>query len=195
MPMMQKLPPTNTSTPYGPIDILPQISSLQSVELVVTFNLPGSEPVSLQANEIQTLSWRQTESRPLISFFAEKSSATYTLIMTDPDAPTPNDTKYAYWRHWIQPGLRPSAPGEEAQSDKAPLTEYMAPGKKDPSADAHRYLFILFREPGPEHPYHALVKSDVGAENFEARRSFDAKEWISKYGLEPVALVWFWGSG
>lgn len=44
----------------------------------------------------------------------------------DPDAPTPEDPKFAFWRHWVLPGL--SAKGEKT---KAALTEYLGPGAKD----------------------------------------------------------------
>lgn len=54
------------------------------------------------------------------------------LMLIDPDAPTPDDPKFAYWRHWVLPGLKPltSADGIVAQT-KPVLTEYLAPGPKD----------------------------------------------------------------
>ncbi|KAF8484182.1 phosphatidylethanolamine-binding protein [Gautieria morchelliformis] len=198
MSPLQQFPPTN-SPPYGPIDLLPQITSSHPIEFTVTFTHPssGSDPITLGSSAAARLAWQQTEARPTISFSAEPAheDATYTVLMTDPDAPTPHDTKYSYWRHWIQPGLRPSESSIAEKSQKAPLTEYLGPGKKDPLADPHRYLILLLREPSAEHPYHSLTTSDVGAEKFEARRAFDAPAWIKKYDLAPVALIWFWGSG
>lgn len=54
------------------------------------------------------------------------SSNSYTLLLVDPDAPTPEDPKFAFWRHWVLPGL--TAKGEQT---KPALTEYLGPGAKD----------------------------------------------------------------
>lgn len=72
---------------------------------------------------------------PTVSFASEvgaSSSASYTLILTDPDAPTPDDPKFAFWRHWILSGLQPlsGASGEVAVT-KGPVTDYLGPGPKD----------------------------------------------------------------
>jgi hypothetical protein len=52
----------------------------------------------------------------------------YTLLLTDPDAPTPDDPKFAYWRHWVVSGLQPS---ESPEASAKTLTEYLGPGPKD----------------------------------------------------------------
>ncbi|KAI1138251.1 hypothetical protein F5Y05DRAFT_413565 [Hypoxylon sp. FL0543] len=31
----------------------------------------------------------------------------YTLILADPDEPTPEHPKYAFWWHWVVSGLKP----------------------------------------------------------------------------------------
>lgn len=54
-------------------------------------------------------------------------SKRYMLFLIDPDAPTPDDPKFAYWRHWVVSGL---APGQGMDSGKV-LTEYLGPGPKD----------------------------------------------------------------
>jgi len=60
------------------------------------------------------------------------SSASYTLMLVDPDAPTPEDPKFAFWRHWVLPGLQPLAgvDGVVAQTKPA-VTDYLGPGPKD----------------------------------------------------------------
>lgn len=52
------------------------------------------------------------------------ASKTFLFMMIDPDAPTPADPKFAYWRHYVISGLRPS--GEEGKGET--LTEYLSPG-------------------------------------------------------------------
>ncbi|GMG15890.1 unnamed protein product [Aspergillus oryzae] len=56
-----------------------------------------------------------------------ESPEKYTLLLIDPDAPTPDDPKFAYWRHWVVSGLQPSGAPETVQT----LTEYLGPGPKD----------------------------------------------------------------
>lgn len=77
---------------------------------------------------------------PSILFAPEKdgSAASYAFFLTDPDAPTPDDPKFAFWRHWVLAGLQPSAnKAIEVTADHA-LTEYLGPAPKD------EYVFELF---------------------------------------------------
>ena len=54
-------------------------------------------------------------------------------MLVDPDAPTPEEPKFAYWRHWVVPGLQPTrgTDSELVAETKRPLTEYLGPGPKD----------------------------------------------------------------
>lgn len=108
--------------------------------------------------------------------------------MIDPDAPTPDDPKFAYWRHWVVSKI--PANGSGVESGKT-LTQYLAPGPKDDSKP-HRYLFLLYREPDE---LKELSKADVGGEEFVDRRSFGAKEWVEKWGLELVGVNFMLGAG
>ncbi|KAF7586719.1 hypothetical protein BBP40_008398 [Aspergillus hancockii] len=166
------------SAPLIPEDFSP------STELEVTF---GERSVSL-GNLFRV---SEVKSAPKISFAPEKeelpSPQKYTLLLTDPDAPTPDDPKFAYWRHWVVSGLQPSG---SAVASAQTLTEYLGPGPKDNSRP-HRYLFLLFREPKGL----SLSKEDVGGEEFTDRRSFKAAEWAQKHELELVAVNWMLGAG
>ncbi|KAH6660880.1 phosphatidylethanolamine-binding protein [Truncatella angustata] len=131
---------------------------------------------------------------PTVSFSPEagaSSSASYTLILTDPDAPTPDDPKFAFWRHWILSGLQPlSGNGGLVAVTKGPVTEYLGPGPKDDSKP-HRYLFLLYREPeGLD-----LKKEDAGGEEFVQRRSFKPAEFAEKFGLKLVSVNWMTCAG
>ncbi|KAF2190971.1 PEBP-like protein [Zopfia rhizophila CBS 207.26] len=134
----------------------------------------------------------EVKSEPTISFAAPVSH-TYTLLLVDPDAPTPDDPKFAYWRHWIVSGIKTS-PSPEDNSNSVDtgttLTQYLAPGVKDESAP-HRYMFLLYQEP----PNLSLSKSDVGGEEFVERRSFKADEWVRQHGFELVGVNWMTGAG
>jgi phosphatidylethanolamine-binding protein (PEBP) family uncharacterized protein len=68
---------------------------------------------------------------PSVTFAAETDApedASYSFILADPDAPTPDDPKFAFWRHWVVSGLRPQGAGGRPPSE---LTAYLGPGPKD----------------------------------------------------------------
>ncbi|KAM0351032.1 hypothetical protein ACHAPU_002813 [Fusarium lateritium] len=130
---------------------------------------------------------------PSIQFAPEADApgdATYMLLLVDPDAPTPDDPKFAFWRHWVLPGLRPLSSGDTVAQGKPALTEYLGPGPKDDSKP-HRYLLLLYRQPASLD----LAKEDVGGEEFTQRRSFDTTKFVEKYGLQLVGVNWFLGAG
>ncbi|KAK0121676.1 hypothetical protein ONS95_009961 [Cadophora gregata] len=176
----------------GSIPLIPSTFKLSTI-LGIKF---GDRPVTY--GEIFRVS--ECKVAPTISFAPEEdkdASTSYTLLLVDPDAPTPEEPKFAFWRHWVVSGLEPSkvVPGsvatEQAVASKAPLTEYLGPGPKDDSTP-HRYLFLLFREPAGGL---SLSKADVGGEEFVDRRSFKAAEWVAKHGLELVSVNWMLGAG
>jgi phosphatidylethanolamine-binding protein (PEBP) family uncharacterized protein len=137
----------------------------------------------------------QVKEQPIISIrpAPASSASTYTFMMIDPDAPTPDDPKFGYWRHWVVSAI--SLPSETTSSDDitargTTLTPYLAPGPKDESGP-HRYLFLLFEETIGE----SLGKPDVGGEEFVERRSFRAEELVVKKGLKLVGVQWMRGVG
>ncbi|KAG9249546.1 phosphatidylethanolamine-binding protein [Emericellopsis atlantica] len=135
----------------------------------------------------------ECKAAPSVSFAPEANStesSTYMLLLIDPDAPTPDDPKFAFWRHWVVSGLRPDAAPASNEGSPSVLTEFLGPGPKDESAP-HRYLFLLFREPQSL----SLAKDDVGGEEFVQRRSFDAAKFVSSNGLQLVAVNWMLCAG
>ncbi|KAI0853324.1 PEBP-like protein [Daldinia vernicosa] len=115
-----------------------------------------------------------------------EGDASYLFILTDPDAPTPDDPKFAFWRHYVVSGLKPSGKDGEGKV----LTEYLGPGPKDDSKP-HRYFFLLYREPAGL----SLAKEDVGGEEFVQRRSFKPAEFAEKHGLSLVGVNWMTCAG
>ncbi|KAK3904808.1 PEBP-like protein [Staphylotrichum tortipilum] len=123
-----------------------------------------------------------------------KAEQKVTLMLLDPDAPTPDDPKFAYWRHWVVSNI--SLPGNQAAAHEITgtgrtLTEYLAPGPKDESGP-HRYLFLLFLESDGGL---VLEKGDVGGEAFVDRRSFGVEAFVERCGLRLVAVEWMRGVG
>ncbi|RMZ68773.1 phosphatidylethanolamine-binding [Pyrenophora seminiperda CCB06] len=136
----------------------------------------------------------------------ESSNVTYTFMMIDPDAPTPEDAKYAYWRHWVVTSISGAAgtgggggggasldgnEDEDITARGTTLTPYLAPGPKDESGP-HRYLFLLFEE---KDEAGGLDKADVGGDEFVERRSFRAEEVVERKELKLVGVQWMRGVG
>ncbi|OAQ71333.1 phosphatidylethanolamine-binding protein [Pochonia chlamydosporia 170] len=136
----------------------------------------------------------EVKKAPSVQFDPEPEASidtSYMLMLVDPDAPTPDDPKFAFWRHWVLPGLQPLRDVDGVVGETKPaLTEYLAPGPKDDSRP-HRYLFLLFREP---HGL-SLSKEDVGGEEFVQRRSFNTATFITRHGLKLVGMNWMLGAG
>ncbi|KAI0014998.1 phosphatidylethanolamine-binding protein [Xylariomycetidae sp. FL0641] len=130
---------------------------------------------------------------PAVTFSAEPDAdadpgARYTFVLTDPDAPTPDDPKFAFWRHWVVSGLRP---GDGTTSEANTLTAYLGPGPKDDSKP-HRYLFLLYREPAGGVQ---ATKEDLGGDEFVQRRSFKPQEFAERKGLVLVGVNWMTCAG
>ncbi|KAH8707551.1 phosphatidylethanolamine-binding protein [Phaeosphaeriaceae sp. PMI808] len=134
----------------------------------------------------------QVKDVPTISISPQTSPYSFTLMLIDPDAPTPDDPKFAYWRHWVVSNISPAnlASGADVVSSGKTVTTYLAPGPKDESGP-HRYLFLLFKEPEGT----VFAREDVGGEEFVDRRSFGAVRFVEKWGLELVGAQWMRGVG
>ncbi|XP_014554876.1 hypothetical protein COCVIDRAFT_17422 [Bipolaris victoriae FI3] len=137
----------------------------------------------------------QIAEQPVISISStpnsSSSASTYAFMMIDPDAPTPDDPKFAYWRHWVITSIPSTvSPTEDITSKGKTLTQYLAPGPKDESGP-HRYLFLLFEEKEGE----TLERAEIGGEEFVERRSFRAEELVAKKGLKLVGVQWMRGVG
>ncbi|KAF9592956.1 hypothetical protein IFM89_019260 [Coptis chinensis] len=99
----------------------------------------------------------------------------YTLVMTDPDAPSPSEPSMREWIHWLVvdiPG------GTHAGRGKESLT-YMGPS---PPVGIHRYVLVLFRQ-----------KNSLNIDDPpEIRANFSTRNFANQLDLGlPVATVYF----
>jgi phosphatidylethanolamine-binding protein (PEBP) family uncharacterized protein len=167
----------------------PIIPASFTPSILITVNFPK---ISASGGVFVRVS--QVSAQPTIKIFSAppESPSSFTFMLIDPDAPTPADPKFAYWRHWVVCNIPSSTlnGGENIVENGTTLTPYLAPGPKDESGP-HRYLFLLFREPEGL----VLSKEDVGGDEFVERRSFGAKEFMEKWGLELVGVQWMRGVG
>ncbi|KEH17361.1 putative phosphatidylethanolamine-binding protein [Medicago truncatula] len=112
--------------------------------------------------------------KPRVDIGGEDMRSAYTLIMTDPDAPSPSDPHLREHLHWMVTDI----PGTTDVSFGNEIVEYENP---KPVIGIHRYVFILFKQRGRQ-----TVRSPSSRDNFNTRR-FSQE---NNLGL-PVAAVYF----
>ncbi|CAA7402213.1 unnamed protein product [Spirodela intermedia] len=99
----------------------------------------------------------------------------YTLVMTDPDAPSPSDPTMREWVHWIVVDI----PGGTDPSQGRELLQYMGPR---PPVGIHRYVFALFRQRGAFPPIPPPTP----------RSNFCTRDFAAQFDLAlPVAGVYY----
>ncbi|KAF9045780.1 PEBP-like protein, partial [Hymenopellis radicata] len=165
-----------------------------SVLFSITYPTGIEALLSSELTREDTLDEPEINFTPMQNVLGATEEPTYTLVMTDPDAPSRAEPKYRQFRHWVITGLKSPALGSSetanlvAVKTKPSTTPYRPPGPP-PGTGYHRYTFILFEEPagGLTIPEGAV---EHGAE-LEQRRKWSAFEFGKKYGLTLVGANYF----
>jgi phosphatidylethanolamine-binding protein (PEBP) family uncharacterized protein len=99
----------------------------------------------------------------------------YSLLMVDPDAPSPDDPKMREWLHWVVVNI----PGSDV-SKGFTMTPYNGP---TPPRGTHRYVFLLYEQPEGV----TLPKSHI-----KQRAKFHADKWAKDHKLgDPIGATYF----
>jgi large subunit ribosomal protein L35 len=107
--------------------------------------------------------------------FSENAGKFYTILMVDPDAPSPTNPIYKYWLHMliintnqiIVPYNPPDPPGNSGK---------------------HRYYICLYEQPMK------INKDTINIRNNDfsiKRKNFQLDDFVNKYGLKKIASVYF----
>ncbi|GLT63535.1 hypothetical protein SLA2020_360940 [Shorea laevis] len=112
---------------------------------------------------------------PKITISGHNSKDLYTLVMTDPDAPSPSEPSMREWVHWIVVDI----PGGTNPNQGKEILHYVGPR---PPVGIHRYVLVLFQQKGPL----GLVDQPTSRANFSTRAFAEHLD----LGL-PVATVYF----
>ncbi|KAL2020595.1 hypothetical protein VTK56DRAFT_8183 [Thermocarpiscus australiensis] len=130
------------------------------------------------------------------------SKATYVITLTDPDAPSRHDPKWAEFCHWIASGaLKPDAAGRAGGASEDPdgcvqrlsdLDEVMPYKPPAPPAKTgkHRYVFLAFVPAnGTTERLHLSKPSDRQHWGYDTEEgeTKGVREWAGENGLIPVA--------
>ncbi|KAJ8588360.1 PEBP-like protein [Rhizopogon salebrosus TDB-379] len=199
MPLLDPLTAVRTAlTDAGVIpDVIPADPPfIPKALLVVTF------PTGQEALLGNTLTKADAADEPTVAFtpmqVPDVSEPTYTLVMTDPDAPSRKDPKFGQWRHWVTTGVKapPISTFETgdlaAQLTKPAVTPYYPPAPPK-GTGPHRYVFLLYQEPSSDFsiPANAPERKTEPAD----RRNWNAAKFADEYGLKLVAVNFFYVNG
>jgi phosphatidylethanolamine-binding protein (PEBP) family uncharacterized protein len=111
--------------------------------------------------------------QPTISFNGSKGHL-YTIVMTDPDAPSPTQPTSREWLHWLVVNL--PGDGKESIATVTAITPYAPPS---PPKGTHRYVFVLLQQNAPI----------SGTLSIPSRKGFSVRSFAQTHSLQPVAAV------
>lgn len=124
---------------------------------------------------------KQVKEIPEVNYEADED-AYYTLIMTDPDAPSRQNPKSREWQHWLVVNI----PGHNVANGQT-LSEYVGSGPPK-NTGLHRYVFIVYKQNGK------INFNEPHRSNTEGRTrgKFSAEKFAEKYNLgKPCAGNFF----
>ncbi|XP_075148656.1 protein D3-like [Haematobia irritans] len=128
-------------------------------------------------NKGNELTPTQVQNEPNVEWEAGEG-VFYTLLMTEPDAPSRNDLTMREWQHWLVVNI----PGNNITKGTI-LSEYQGSGP-DQGTGLHRYVYLLFKQPKAiqfDETYSAATST-------KGRPHFSTRRFIKKYDLGiPIA--------
>uniref|UniRef100_A0A915CT60 Phosphatidylethanolamine-binding protein n=1 Tax=Ditylenchus dipsaci TaxID=166011 RepID=A0A915CT60_9BILA len=130
-----------------------------------------------------TLTPTQVKNQPKVSWEAQDGSL-YTLIKTDPDAPSRKEPTHREWHHWLVVNI----PGNDVSKGET-LAEYVGAGPP-PGTGLHRYVYLVYQQSGGKisDPEHGHLTNTSG----DKRGGFKTSAFVQKHGLgDPVAGNFF----
>lgn len=123
----------------------------------------------------------QVKSQPYVEWEGDENTF-YTLIMTDPDAPSRDEPKFREFKHWLVGNIL----GNDVTKGEI-ISAYVGSG---PPKDTglHRYVFLLYKQNGKLE----FDEARVGNNSREERPKFHADKFATKYNLgQPIAGNFF----
>ncbi|CAH1270244.1 PEBP1 [Branchiostoma lanceolatum] len=157
-------------------DIVPDvIDTAPTVAAEVTYGVADDGVISVDfGNELTPT---QVKSPPQVTWPVDDGSL-YTLVMTDPDAPSRANPRFREFHHWLVGNI----PGNDIQNGET-LSQYIgsAPPRR---RGLHRYVFLVYEQPGRLE----FEERRLGNSSMAHRSRFRTREFASKYNLgDPVA--------
>nr|KAF6312066.1 phosphatidylethanolamine binding protein 1 [Pipistrellus kuhlii] len=118
----------------------------------------------------------QVKSRPSgISWDGLDSSKLYTLVLTDPDAPSRKDPKFREWHHFLVVNMK----GNDISSGTV-LSDYVGSGPPK-GTGLHRYVWLVYEQAKPLNCDEPILSNRSG----DNRGKFKVASFRKKYDLGP----------
>ncbi|KAH3671792.1 hypothetical protein WICMUC_004550 [Wickerhamomyces mucosus] len=153
-----------------------------------------------------TLKVSDTQTEPIVQFTLNNSSGAdsieikdsdlFTLVLTDPDAPSRTDKKWSEYAHFIKTNISLNSVGlkkdSEFNSSELENGDVILPyqGPAPPKGTGkHRYVFVLYRQQPSNNKNFEPPKSRPNWNYNEP--GVGVKKWANSYNLEPFALNFF----
>ncbi|KAH7884177.1 phosphatidylethanolamine-binding protein [Phlebopus sp. FC_14] len=200
MPLLDLLSAVASSVKEAGIipDVIKEKTPFNPQALLVVNWATGKE--AILGNTLTTI---DTADEPAVSFtpmqtFDSADEVGYTLVMTDPDAPSRRDPKMGEWRHWVVTGIKPpgtsalEAGDMSARFTKAATTPYHPPAPP-PGTGPHRYVFLLYQEPSPD--FSIAPDAPEHKNGARDRAKWSAQSFAQRYGLKLVGVNYFYVRG
>ncbi|XXZ98199.1 carboxypeptidase Y inhibitor [Meyerozyma guilliermondii] len=177
--------------------IIPDVVDKFDTEGLLTIEYNGKDQVALG----NTLKVAETQERPTIQFTLNSSGQEeemsvadkdrFTLILTDPDAPSNTDHKWSEYAHWIVTDLPLNATGKDAESLSTILDykkgkeilPYVGPAPPE-GTGKHRYVFLLYKQD----PAASLAAPKDRPNWGTGVPSSGVRDWIKKNGGKSQLL-------
>ena len=140
-----------------------------TIPLSITFADDNSTTIAHDGFEILP---ELTVNEPVVNF-AGREGTQYTLVMTDPDAPSVSNPTFREFVHWVVVNI----PSNDVRSGEV-VSSYLGAGPPY-NGGKHRYLILLFKQKG----IFSLAKIEDAKSYFSARGGLSCCQWASDSGL------------
>ncbi|XP_043653523.1 protein D2 [Drosophila teissieri] len=153
-------------------DVIPEPPN-QLLKVMYSNNLVAKDGVELTPTQVKD--------QPVVDWDAQPGEF-YTLIMTDPDAPSRAEPKFREFKHWILANIH----GNDLESGDA-IAEYIGSGPPQ-GTGLHRYVFLLYKQSGKLE----FDEERVSKKSRKDRPKFSAAKFAKKHELgTPVAGTFY----
>ncbi|KAJ7068489.1 PEBP-like protein [Mycena amicta] len=182
---------SDVATAFSQAGIVPSIIPIfqPSAVIDVVYTDPTTQKV-IDVTLGTNLTVQQTQNMPkfLLTPVSSTTSQEYVIALFDPDAPTPQNTSLAQFRHYLAGGYQQGGDGALTNGTPA-LTEYVPPGPPAGS-DPHRYLVLVFAQSSD---FDTKASSIVNAST--PRTNFNITAFSHQLGLGAPIAGSFWFTG
>lgn len=122
------------------------------------------------------------------STVSEDSNVTYTITITDPDAPSRDNPEWSEFCHFIATGVKISESSSVVRlSGFKDIMSYKPPGPP-PKTGKHRYVFLLFAPANGTTDQLYLTKPEDRKHWGTDKERHGVRDWAKENGLEPIGM-------